>query len=171
MKDKRRALNVVVGRLLEIWGGFGSWLMNSRKQQVALELAETDHFFRHIKKSWMDGDFIDPAAFRLRLDKNEKGLSVNWVEYFKKSNPRDAITPLLEIFARKGRNAGGQSIFAMFNVGQAKTAAAKYVPIEIVPKPEDDDESHAEMIGYEGYNDQVAEELAKVILEKFPAKS
>lgn len=142
----------------------------AEQPQAVVELEATDHVFRHIKKSWMDGNFIEPAAFRLRLDKNEKGLSVNWVEYFKKTKPRDAVAPLLEIFTKKNRKVGGASIFAMLNVAQAKAAAAKYVSVAIVPKPEDDDASHAEIVGYEEYNDQVAEELANIILEKFPAK-
>jgi hypothetical protein len=44
-------------------------------------MAEVDplhHIFRHIKKSWIDGDFIDPAAFRLanKGGQFEEGLSV-----------------------------------------------------------------------------------------------
>jgi hypothetical protein len=38
------------------------------------------------------------------------------------------------------------------------------------PKPENLDASHAEIVGFREYNDQVAEELAKVIVAKFPAK-
>jgi hypothetical protein len=44
------------------------------------ELDPSHHFFRHIKKSWMDGEFVEPAAFRLRTDDGrlEEGLSINW---------------------------------------------------------------------------------------------
>ena len=136
------------------------------------DLDYSHHFFRHIKKSWTDGDFIEPAAFRLREENGqfEKGLSVNWLEYFNQSTPQDAITPLRDILIRKGRTVGGQSKFALLNVGAAKDAAAKYIPVAIVLDEEPNDPSHSLVKGYEAYNDQVAEELAKVIIDTFPVQ-
>jgi hypothetical protein len=137
------------------------------------ELDRSHHFFRHIKKSWMDNGFIEPAAFRLRNEGGqfERGLSVNWLEYFKTPTPQDAIVPLRNIFAIKGRNVGGESRFALLNVGAAKDIAAQYTAILIVLDEEDNDPSHSLVKGYEAYNDQVAEELAKVIIATYPAKS
>ncbi len=136
-------------------------------------LDHSHHFFRHIKKSWTDGDFIEPAAFRLREENGqfEKGLSVNWLEYFQTPTPQDAIAPLRDILIRKGRTVGGQSKFVLLNVGAAKDAAAKYIPVAIVLDAEPNDLSHSLVKGYEAYNDQVAEELAKVIIATFPAQS
>jgi hypothetical protein len=137
------------------------------------ELDPTHHFFRHIKRSWIDEDFIDPAAFRLRHKDGqfENGLSINWVEYFKKATPKDAVASLRETLQAKGRSIGGQSKFALLNVGAAKNAAALYALVTIVRDEEPDDPSHSLVMGYDAYNDQVAEELAKVIIEVFPAKS
>jgi len=136
------------------------------------DLDHAHHFLRHIKKSWTDGDFIDPAAFRLRKEGGqfEQGLSVNWLEYFQASAPQDAIAPLRDILIRKGRTVGGQSKFALLNVGAAKDAAATYTPVAIVLDEEPNDPSHSLVKGYEAYNDQVAEELAKVIIATFPAQ-
>jgi hypothetical protein len=136
-------------------------------------LDHSHHFFRHIKKSWTDGDFIEPAAFRLREENGqfEKGLSVNWLEYFQTPTPQDAIAPLRDILISKGRTVGGQSKFALLNVGAAKDAAVKYIPVAIVLAEEPNDPSHSLVKGYEAYNDQVAEELAKVIIATFPAQS
>ena len=136
------------------------------------DLDHSHHFFRHIKKSWIDGDFIEPAAFRLRREGEhfEKGLSVNWLEYFQQPTPQDAIAPLRDILTRKGRTIGGESRFALLNVGAAKDAAARYTPVSIVLDEEKDDPSHSLVKGYEAYNDQVAEELAKVIMTTYPAK-
>ena len=75
--------------------------------------------------------------------------------------------PYLE---KKGRKIGGKSKFALLNVGTAKAAAAKYIAIAIVLDAEDDDPSHSLIKGYEAYNDQVAEELAKVVIDAYPAK-
>ncbi|MEO8630665.1 MAG: hypothetical protein ABI612_21590 [Betaproteobacteria bacterium] len=136
------------------------------------DLDPAHHFFRHIKKSWIDEDFIEPAAFRLREQDGqfENGLSINWVEYFEKTTPHEAVAPLRETLENKGRSIGGQSKFALLNVGAAKEAAALYMPVSIELDAEVDDPSHSLVKGYEVYNDQVAEELAKVIIEAFPAK-
>ena len=119
------------------------------------DLDYSHHFFRHIKKSWTDGDFIEPAAFRLREENGqfEKGLSVNWLEYFQTPTPQDAIAPLRDILISKGRTVGGQSKFALLNVGAAKDAAAKYIPVAIVLDEEPNDPSHSLVKGYEAYND------------------
>jgi hypothetical protein len=137
------------------------------------DLDHSHHFFRHIKKSWMDGDFIEPAAFRLeeKDGRLEKGLSVNWFEYFQMPTPQEAIASLRDILTNKGRRVGGESKFALLNVGVAKDAAAKYTTVAIVLDEEEKDPSHSLIMGYEAHNDLVAEELAKVIMSAFPAKS
>ena len=135
------------------------------------DLAPADHFFRHIKKSWIDNDFIEPAAFRL----SEKeiatldGLSINWVEYFRTSSPQDAVAPLVALLEKK-RKIGGESRFALLNVQATKDAAAQYTPIQIVMDREDLDPSHALVKGYASHNDQVAEELQKIIITSYQAK-
>ena len=133
------------------------------------ELDPSHHIFRHIKMSWIDGDFVDPAAFRMR--QNEDGLSVNWVEYFGKSNAQEAVTPLRDVLTKKGLKIGGQSKFALLNVDTTKVAAAKHAKIVIVADEEPNDNSHALVKGYEAFNEQVAEELAKVVIATYPSNS
>jgi hypothetical protein len=56
------------------------------------------HIFRYVGGALIDGDFIDPAAFRRKIKedgKMEEGLSVNWVEYFRKHTPRESVPPAL----------------------------------------------------------------------------
>ena len=108
-------------------------------------LDEDHHIFRHIKKSWLDGEFVDPAAFRLKTLDNgqlEDGLSINWVEYFQRPTPKEAVQPLRELLQRKGRTIGGESKFALLNFGVAKAAAAKFTKVEIVMDEEPEDPSH-----------------------------
>jgi hypothetical protein len=57
--------------------------------------------------------------------KLEEGQSVNWVEYFEKAMPKEAIAPLREIFTKKQFKIGATAKFALLNVGAAKTAAAR----------------------------------------------
>jgi hypothetical protein len=138
---------------------------------ASAQLKTSDHFFRHVKKSWIDGEFIEPAAFRLRTDNTgqfEEGLSINWAEYFRRTTLQEAISPLTEILRKKGRTVSRESRFVLLNVGEAKSAAAKYTTVAVVFDEERDDPSHALVTGYEKYNDKVAEELAKVVISKFP---
>src|SRR5262245_8444854 len=68
-----------------------------------------------------------PAFWLREKDgKLEEGLSVNWLEYFKKSKPQDAIGPLMDILTNKGFTVRASSKFALLNVGAALAAAARY---------------------------------------------
>ena len=70
------------------------------------ELDPSDHIFRHIGGASIDGDFIDPAAFRRKIKddgKMEDGLSVNWVEFFQRATPEEAIPPLCDIWDQRTR--------------------------------------------------------------------
>jgi hypothetical protein len=141
-----------------------------------LELDPSHHVFRHVGGASIDGDFIEPAAFRRKKKENgqlEEGLSVNWVEYFQKNTPQEAVPPLLEIFTKKGRRVGpkSESKFALLNVGAAKNAAAKYTTVTIVLDEQEDDPSHSLVKDYdEALNDQVAEQFAKVVIDTYPAR-
>jgi hypothetical protein len=138
------------------------------------ELDPSHHIFRHVGGASIDGDFVDPAAFRRKKKENgqlEEGLSVNWVEYFQKPTPQEAIPPLLGIFAKKGRKVGPKSKFTLLNVGAAKNAAAEYTTVAIVLDEQEHDPSHSLVKDYdEALNDQVAEQLAKVVIETFPSR-
>jgi hypothetical protein len=50
-------------------------------------------------------------------------------------------------------------------------AASKFVTIRIVQDGDESDSSHALVTGYEAFNDQVAEALAKIVIASFPAHS
>jgi hypothetical protein len=135
------------------------------------ELDPSHHIFRHVGGASIDGDFIDPAAFRRKIKdgKMEPGLSVNWVEYFQKATPEEAVPPLCAIFANKNRKVGATSKLALLNVAQVMKAAAKYAAVSIVLNEELDDPSHSLIKDYEeALNDQVAEELQKVVIAAYP---
>jgi hypothetical protein len=122
------------------------------------DLDPSHHIFRHVGGASIDGDFIDPAAFRRKKQKDgqiEEGLSVNWVEYFQKPTPQEAVPVLRDIFMKKGRKVGATSKFALLNVGAAKTAAMKYATVAIELDAQVDDPSHSLVKAYdEALNDQ-----------------
>jgi hypothetical protein len=51
-----------------------------------------------------------------------------------------------------------------------KAPLRKYTAIAIVLAEEENDASHSLVKGYQAHNDQVAEELAKVVIDTYPAK-
>jgi hypothetical protein len=139
------------------------------------ELDPSHHIFRHVGATKIHDDFIEPTAFLLRTDEEtgqviEDGLSVNWFEYFQTCKPEEALAPLRDILESKknGRKVGAQSKFALLNVGAVKAAAEKYVSVSIVLDEEDDDPSHSLVKGYEAFNDEVAEEIQKIIIAAYP---
>jgi hypothetical protein len=142
-------------------------------QHLADEIDDADHIFRYVGGGAIDGDFIEPAAFRRKIKdgKLEEALSVNWVEWFRMSTPREAVQPLRDVFLKKDFRVGPTSRFALLNVGGAKHAAAKYAAVSIILDEQPDDQSHALVKDYdEALNEQVAEELAKAIIATYPTK-
>lgn len=118
----------------------------------------------------MDGDFIDPAAFRLREEhgKFENGLSTNWCEFFH-AQPVRAVRPLREMLEQKGRRISANSKFALLNVGAAVNAAAEYTSIQIATDGDEQDPSHVLVTGYEAHNDEVAEKFAQIVMAAYAA--
>jgi hypothetical protein len=139
------------------------------------ELASAHHIFRHVGKARIHDGFIDSAAFHLRTNRQtgeviEDGLSVNWVEYFQTTTPQEALAPLCHILETKPkkRTIGAESRFALLNVAAVKAAAAKYVPVTIALHEEPGDPSHGMIVGYEAFNELVAEEIRKIIIADYP---
>jgi hypothetical protein len=138
------------------------------------DLDPSHHIFRYVGGSRIDGDFIDPSAFRRehKDGKLEEGLSVNWVEWFGKPTPQEAVQPLKALLIKKKFGVGATSRFALLNVGSAKAAASKYATVSIVLDKQPDDESHSLVKDYaEALNDQVAEQLHKAMIASYTTKS
>lgn len=86
-------------------------------------LSEEDHVSRYVpyKKLLRDDDDnpvgILPQAFEMREERNEKELSVNWLEYFG-NNHADNIVKTIKSFRLSRNNRVGQlSAFGIGNVG------------------------------------------------------
>jgi hypothetical protein len=137
------------------------------------ELDPDHHIFRYVGGRSIDGDEVDSSAF-WRKEKDgqlEAGVSVNWVEWFGMPTPEEVVQPLRQVFEKKNFRLGATSKFALLNVGQAKTSAAQYAAVSIVRDPEPDDDSHSLIRDYDAaLNEQVAEQLQKVIIATYPTK-
>lgn len=102
-------------------------------------------------------------AFSLRQD--EDHLSVNWLEYFDKTELNAAVERVREVFHSKGFTLRPNGRFAVLNVGAAKTAVHEAVGciLNIDHLPLSDDPSHAGIFGYSSEDLAVAVELAALV--------
>jgi hypothetical protein len=135
------------------------------------ELPADHHIFRYVGGGSIDGDFVDPAAFRRKIKDGEMetGLSVNWVEWFEAATPHEAVQPLRDVFIKKGFRVGATSRFALLNVAIAKESASLYARVSIVQDEQPNDESHSLVKDYaEALNEQVAEQLHKAMITSYP---
>ena len=105
-----------------------------------------DHIMRHVSSARLrrdeDGNVLGilPQAFAYRND--EKYLSVNWLEYFKKdkaSNLRDCVDA-----QRATLIAGKNSVYAVAVVDRVKQACVKkQKPVRIVYHPTKNNAAHS----------------------------
>ncbi|MBL4590264.1 MAG: hypothetical protein JKY11_09340 [Alphaproteobacteria bacterium] len=63
-----------------------------------------------------------PQAFEMRAERNEKALSVNWLEYYKDTHVQN-VTKMVTDF-RTTRTVGLNSAFGIANVGELELACA-----------------------------------------------
>jgi len=107
---------------------------------------------RYCSPSRMGSDGLPTSdAFKNRL--NESYLSVNWLEYFGRTDIESAIEDVRGAFAGKRYRLSSNGRFAVLNVYEAKNAAAAAVEplrlqIDIRHSPTTDDPSHAGIFGY-----------------------
>jgi len=93
-----------------------------------MNIPDEDHVMRHVSSKRLrrdeDGNPIGflPAAFQLRV--GEKGLSVNWIEYFKQAF-EESIVSCIQHF-RKNRGINKNSAFGVGNVGKIKNVCSKH---------------------------------------------
>lgn len=93
-----------------------------------MNIPDEDHVMRHVSSKRLrrdeDGNPIGflPEAFQLR--EGEKGLSVNWIEYFKQTF-EDNIVSCIQLF-RKIRGIKKSSAFGIGNVEKIKSICLKH---------------------------------------------
>src|SRR5260370_34483177 len=123
-----------------------SLISDGRLEHRLPEVPSDDHVLRHVTASAIDGDFVDPSAYRLKTlpgGTMEEGLSVNWAEYFKKATLAETVPLVVTALEGKGRTIRRTHKLAGINVGRAVAAASAYVAIRFIKDPEPKDPSHA----------------------------
>lgn len=137
-----------------------------------------DHVSRYIprKKLLVDDKEnpvgILPQAFEMRVDKEEKDLSVNWLEHFG-NNYQQNIAHMVQSFTlswnRQGAKIGKGSAFSVANVGVLENKCAqigqKSVKVLLDEKPKNSNPSHARIIRLPINNDEVMQVLASDVFK------
>ncbi len=142
------------------------------------DLPENDHIVRYVKPRNVEDGRVSIAEFRLREDRpDEKGVSVNWLEYYQNLSKEEQLAEIRRVSRLKLRENGG---FAELNVGRIKDFLAEELPgLRVVHTPLDAEEefpadpSHSEITGLPSGNseqaDLIAGMIAKCVCDFHPA--
>lgn len=135
-------------------------------------IAESEHVARFCSPKTVSDGVVQPAAFMLRHDEEE--LSVNWLEFLQLPDRSDQIQQLKAIFSTKGFGIGANARFAVLNVGRivetVRRDSEDFRELTVTHQPEINDESHAEIVGLRENDEAIAELVAQLVEESYPAR-
>jgi hypothetical protein len=135
-------------------------------------IPHSDHVGRYCKASTVENGEISAAAFMMR--ETEQYLSVNWLEVLNRSDRTIQIRDLRALYATKLR-VGTTARIAVLNVGDLRTKVERESPdsrlLRVLHEPEEpNDPSHAGIYEIPHDDEIIAELIAQVVLEKYPAR-
>ena len=96
-------------------------------------LPDKDHVSRHVpyKKLLRDGDDnpigILPQAFEMRVELNEKSLSVNWLEYFCNNHSTNIVKMITQFRLYRVKLSKKVGLLSAFGIGNVGILLAKCV--------------------------------------------
>jgi hypothetical protein len=136
-------------------------------------IPDSDHVGRYCKASTVENGEISAAAFMMR--ETEEYLSVNWLEQLNRSDRAIQIRDLQSLYATKLR-VGTAARIAVLNVGALRDKVERESPdgrlLRVLHEPEEpDDPSHAGIYEIPHDDEMIAELIAQVVLEKYPARA
>ena len=130
-----------------------------------MDLPENDHVMRHVPYKKLlkdeDGNPIGFLAQAFEMRPGEPGLSVNWLEYFKKNDHKGNAKESIHKF-RRVLNINNNNAFAVAKVNDILETchSCKAEKVKVVYKPSNKNKSHSAIIRLP-YNDlEVMEGLA-----------
>jgi hypothetical protein len=136
-------------------------------------IPDSDHVGRYCKASTVENGEISAAAFMMR--ETEEYLSVNWLEVLKSPSRASQIRDLQELYTKKLK-VGATARIAILNVGTLQSKVERESPdsrlLRVLHEPEEpDDPSHAGIYEIPHDDEIIAELIAQVVLEKYPARA
>jgi hypothetical protein len=118
------------------------------------------------------------TAFRLRLRNGtpEQFLSVNWLEHLGLGSREAELSELRRVWRGKPLHLGATARIAVLNVGELCRHAAAGSPdgrvLSVLHEPEvPDDPSHSGIYGLGLDDDLIADLLAEIVCEHYPARA
>jgi len=133
---------------------------------------DSDHISRYCGFDTLaSGGRITSTAFRLREERNEKSLSVNWLELLGLEDRESAIEEIRRVFDQKF-TLGKHAKFAVLNVGEMREHVLNGSPgrvLSVLHEPEDNDPSHSEIHGLNFEDDLISVLIADKVKEDYPA--
>lgn len=134
---------------------------------------ETDHISRYCGGAQIHEDGrISGTAFRLR--ESEEYLSVNWLEYLGLADRDSQFAEIRRVLEAKALKLRPRARPAVLNAGRLRDHVASASPdrrmLDILHEPEPLDPSHADIFGLRPDDTLVAELIAEVVQDVYPAK-
>jgi hypothetical protein len=134
-------------------------------------IPDSDHVARYCKASTIEDGEVLPTAFMMR--EADEYLSVNWLENLGRSDRASQMRDLQELYARKLRVRANARI-AILNVGTVRSKVERDSQdrrvLRVLHDPEPDDPSHSGIYDIPYDDEIVAELIAQVVLENYPAR-
>lgn len=143
-------------------------------------LPDKDHVARYCGGARVKEDgSISGEAFRLKekTGQPEKFLSVNWLEYLNKGTREEEINEIRDILSKKlPKGIGAKARIAVLNVGYLRgyvlTNSEDGRDLKVLHEPEEpDDPSHSGIHNLRMDDCLIADLIAQIIQEKYPAKA
>ena len=132
------------------------------------QVPDSDHIARYCGGSSVESDgTINRMAFRIR--NGEEYLSVNWLEFLKKSS-REEIAEVRNVL-RKKLTLGSRARIAVANVGSLINHIREERILNVQHEPElPDDPSHSGIFGYGIDDDLIEHMIAEVFQASYPSR-
>ena len=133
------------------------------------KIPDQHHIARLCNPKHISEEQIQATAFMLR--KNEKSLSVNWMEFLNCSSRGSEIIELQNIYSRKLKVAAS-AIIGVLNVWEVRekvfTESLDRRNLEILHDPQLNDTSHSGIFNLKDDDILIAELILKIVRETYP---
>jgi hypothetical protein len=135
-------------------------------------LPEKDHVSRYCSAvHCTENGRITGTAFQLR--QKDGYLSVNWLEFLQLYNRKNEIREIRKVLGSK-LALGAKALIAVLNVGEIIEYVRSNSPdarkLIVLHEPEENDLSHSGVYGYDYGDILIAELIAEMVQELYPAK-
>lgn len=133
------------------------------------KIPDQHHIARLCNPKHISEEQIQATAFMLR--KNEKSLSVNWMEFLNCSSRGSEIIELQNIYSRKLKVAAS-AIIGVLNVWEVRekvfTESLDRRNLEFLHDPQLNDTSHSGIFNLKDDDILIAELILKIVRETYP---